>query len=472
MKNIFRIAISALLLMNVFGICNVCAGGNEQIKKKIASRSDVASGYVDYLHAYEQDYYVAYDKKHKYALFDSNGHKLTDFEYDLIMEGAYLILVMKGNKKGVCSASGACIVPVKFDYISRYKETDMYEVKQGKHYGVYAVGKGLIVPCKYTGISIRNYYEGNIEVKRGKNYGIISTEGKVLVPCKYSLISASEADFEVKDHHGKYGVYHDGKLIVPVKYSYITVNNGWYSGRTKKDEYNESLFVKQNKKIYTSSVEIEMLRRYDKIERKGDWYSVLKNDVYGACDKNGKEIIAPYYDHIYGNNQYFYGRKNGYDALLNRDGKVLIGIDRKYTSISVNYRTGDIDVVRDGTKRVCSGTTYREISAPKEPEKKKPQPQTQPQQQVRQQTVTYPVYNTTPTQPQRDTRTYQTEYYQENCSHCYGSGRCMTCGGNGTYPNPYGTGYVACPNCDSHQNGRCKFCHGTGKVTKTRYVYK
>ena len=63
---------------------------------------------------------------------------------------------------------------------------------------------------------------------------------------------------------------------------------------------------------------------------------------------------------------------------------------------------------------------------------------------------------------------YVTETYQDNCPVCYGTGKCQNCYGRGTY-NDYTNTTRDCPSC---VNGNCSKCGGSGKVTKTRTVWK
>lgn len=57
-------------------------------------------------------------------------------------------------------------------------------------------------------------------------------------------------------------------------------------------------------------------------------------------------------------------------------------------------------------------------------------------------------------------------YVERDCPSCFGDGVCSTCNGKGYYSGSYGTGSILCPNCDHDHNGKCKMCHGTGKVTR------
>lgn len=50
------------------------------------------------------------------------------------------------------------------------------------------------------------------------------------------------------------------------------------------------------------------------------------------------------------------------------------------------------------------------------------------------------------------------------CTHCRGTGDCKTCEGKGFYYNPYDwSKKLLCPNCESNHNGKCAFCHGSGR---------
>lgn len=54
-------------------------------------------------------------------------------------------------------------------------------------------------------------------------------------------------------------------------------------------------------------------------------------------------------------------------------------------------------------------------------------------------------------------------YGQIDCTSCWGSGVCKTCGGNGYFYSG-STSPIPCPNCDYDHNGRCRVCHGKGTV--------
>lgn len=85
-------------------------------------------------------------------------------------------------------------------------------------------------------------------------------------------------------------------------------------------------------------------------------------------------------------------------------------------------------------------------------------------------TFTTPItYNTAPTTTSYSSGTSSsyssgsassTSSSGRSCGVCYGSGKCRTCNGNGTYWDSLNGNRKKCPNCS---NGLCTSCGGTGK---------
>lgn len=59
----------------------------------------------------------------------------------------------------------------------------------------------------------------------------------------------------------------------------------------------------------------------------------------------------------------------------------------------------------------------------------------------------------------------------ETCSHCWGSGTCQQCVGKGWYYESFTSNVIECSTCDHNHNGKCRWCHGTGTVTKSSWEY-
>ncbi len=66
----------------------------------------------------------------------------------------------------------------------------------------------------------------------------------------------------------------------------------------------------------------------------------------------------------------------------------------------------------------------------------------------------------------------QTRTTVSDCSVCHGTGDCNTCGGDGWMDDMFGLGDLKCTTCFNINKGKCKFCGGTGKNSKTKVVYE
>lgn len=75
----------------------------------------------------------------------------------------------------------------------------------------------------------------------------------------------------------------------------------------------------------------------------------------------------------------------------------------------------------------------------------------------------------TPTMPSPGRNSNNYRRPERNCEHCFGTGTCNSCNGNGIiYNSPYSYGLdpIVCPNCLSKTGsgrGKCQWCRGTGK---------
>lgn len=72
----------------------------------------------------------------------------------------------------------------------------------------------------------------------------------------------------------------------------------------------------------------------------------------------------------------------------------------------------------------------------------------------------------TPSTPSSPSRTQNGGRKTRECEHCFGSGVCQTCNGDGIAYGGYGLDPHVCANCLSKNppgRGKCKWCHGTGR---------
>ena len=223
--------------------------------------------------------------------------------------------------------------------------------------------------------------------------------------------------------------------------------------------------------------------------------SLKYKSQYGMYDFSGEEILAPEFEDCdYLGKDLFGFKMNGCWGVMDRSGKIIIPLSRHYTSIkysrTLKMFTFEKETATEYFKGECDANGVQK-SIEKTGTKSKPQTQateTKPKQETKTNQGTTPTPQPMPTPnygnvgyggygnggnyggnaSSSQQHGYVTETYQDNCPVCYGTGKCSNCHGHGTY-NDYTNTTRDCPSC---VGGRCSTCGGSGKVTKTRTVWK
>lgn len=197
------------------------------------------------------------------------------------------------KKKGVVDRYGNVIIEAdKYDYISKDKETNNYDVTRGKYYGVLSPqGKVIIEADKYEYVYYSKFVNNKYEVKKGEYRGLIDLTGKVLV-------EADEYTHIYWDSYSKMYSVKKGELCGLLDSTFRVL--------IKANKYN---YVGWNKEL--------------KI------YNVKKGEFGGVLDSTGKEILAP--DKYTGADYYykdslFYVRQNDKVGILDYKQRVLVDL--------------------------------------------------------------------------------------------------------------------------------------------------
>ena len=313
------------------------------------------------------------------------------------------------------------------------------------------------------------------------------------VPSGYTIVKTHNDDitwYEVRDSRGDLGAVYNGKVICTptpvweaVSYScgyfliyssywrvydrngnqvtdklfddYVEIGSKLYLFKAYDGYYNESL-----KKISDNSNAYYMDENLKQIN--GIWYLKLReNRKYGIKDlTNDEEIIAPDFDDCdcMGGDLFSF-KMNGYWGVLNRQGKVIIPLDRHYTSIAYSRTLKTFSFTKETEtayyKGECNASGVQ-TSIEKTGTKSKPKQQTQQPkqetkpQQPRQETVTPTPQPQPQPQPEPVRQPQPFQVWQ----------RCFLCGGSGQCPSCFGSGYAA------NGKDRCINCNGTGKCSQ------
>ena len=315
------------------------------------------------------------EKNGKYGLIDFSGKKVLNTEYDNIkgfsgIEG--LFQVEKDSKVGVANLKGTVIVKPEYDTVT----SDNYFNDDMKH--------GYIV---------------GIKNEDGYKYGYINYKGKLIVKEEYNDISrisdinTKEGIFLIAAKNGQYGVIKNKKNIIDNEYQSIEydkttkvfiVQRGKNYGvadlsgnilisteNTKIEAKGEYLYVEKNniREVYDSNgnkVDIEFNKSI--IPTSNENYKITitsqeNGNYYGVIDNNNKQIIDSEYIYIeYAFDQYFIAcGRNGKLGVIDSNGKNIIEL--KYDLVqkiqgknmiqSLLTDTNTTEVYSENMKKIC-----------------------------------------------------------------------------------------------------------------------
>lgn len=148
-----------------------------------------------------------------------------DFEIDFKLG---LIFIKKSGRYGVANMEGNRILSINYDEILplEIKKAKILVIFREGKWGVYKLGKGLVIPCQLSMIEIRPNY---IECFVGEKMGIYDFDGNQIIPIKYLLIKEYGGKvFKVAMKKGKkyvYGAFDlNGKMILSCQYYRVDVD--------------------------------------------------------------------------------------------------------------------------------------------------------------------------------------------------------------------------------------------------------
>lgn len=211
----------------------------------------------------------------------------------------------KEKKWGVLDFKGDTLIPFIYDKMT----SAGMEVSNGETYlktqikkkvGLVGLRNNIVIPAIYDEITQFMYdYEMYMAflVKRDKKYGVFSLSGKEILPCEFNEIRAeyiggdnSEIRFIGVTPEAitprRFSNYNEIYYIYPLKaYNFISNNKAYRTNGAYLEQFDlETGLIEQMQDLSNASVE-------------GTEYNIsLRNGKFGACDREGKELIAAEYD--------------------------------------------------------------------------------------------------------------------------------------------------------------------------------
>ncbi|WP_207511998.1 WG repeat-containing protein [Longitalea luteola] len=185
---------------------------------------------------------VVVTKNNKKGLLTTEGTPVLAVEYDDIVDADRYLMIKKDSKYGVVNRSGAFLLPVEYEAMSRMYMADSYSTsyllatRNGKKGVVDAIsGKpriefvydDLIGYRKYSYSSTENFNNSIIAVRNGK-YGMIEINGNVLLPFNYDDLQYMNSFLVIAGKGGKYGVvdiYNHNNVVLPFEYQFVNCKN-------------------------------------------------------------------------------------------------------------------------------------------------------------------------------------------------------------------------------------------------------
>ncbi|MBD5327055.1 MAG: WG repeat-containing protein [Bacteroides sp.] len=339
---------------------------------------------------YKYDAVVPFDgnyakicKNQKWGYVNRSGTEVLKPEYQEITDFADGIArVMKGNKYGFINEKMEFIIPCKFTAVGAFNANDLIWVADGNQYGIYRKDGKVFIEPKFKKIGIFEPYErvfkksdfekssyvytshyrlnGSHHLLRKSSFDCTPfskiPENPVGFFCSNDIQTYNNAvitpEGQTLIQHNKYHAPFyptEGIMLVSKgnnKYNYIDlatdrwllskdVADGWaFNGDVAiikhkvGKTYKYQFIDKQGKPISDAT--------YDEIfPRVNNVYITLRNNRYGMCDANGKEIIVPSYKAIISTTgNYFAAQQNEGDLYGFLDNRGQWAIKPTYSTIA------------------------------------------------------------------------------------------------------------------------------------------
>lgn len=434
---------------------------------------------IEYTNPYRKEYYIQFTNKDHSGIHGIKGFGKTvaGMLNSYTIKGNYILYKRLGDHHNVIVRyDGTEIIDgyhsIKFD-------KDLIIVSTSEGTGLFSLsGNWIIKPIKnYYDYSVVNLNSNLFYLVKYKNssqyqYRLISPNGIDVLGREYDALEAYGSEYVKVKRNGFYGISTlEGKEIISTSRGYTNIGDFNSTNKTfaftKKgysgicNEQGEEISLNKlppvaddiiEKGDYASAVEL--------VNGNTKYWKVSKGGRYGLTDAKGKVIVPTEMEALESaGTGYLRYKLNGFWGLMNYAGKIIIDTDRGYTSIG-DFKTFNkrFPYTMTGYKGECD-INGRQISKIKVEtpsqqqvvEKKEDQPQRQDEKKI----IIEHKHDPVPMQ------------VWKQCTICYGSGKCQTCGGSGIYTGAAGNSTLCTFGCGG--SGKCSFCAGQGGHYEVEY---
>ena len=440
-------------------------------------------------------------KDGKRGLYSAEGKLIMPCEYDYISnpdeQGLYK--VEKDRKHGLYSAEGRLIIPCEYDLIC-LPDNGLYKVNKDGKLGLYSSEGKVLVPCEYESVLVKVGNEVKVKAGDGKwhSYDI---EKHVIVLSNSELYSKyfDEGHLLFKSKKWKKA---EVKYKLAAKYKQtFAVNYNIAVCLYNRNKYKEARKYFQASLRYNHGNEDEsaanrLIAKCDQaIQERNEAFAEFGMAVIGvaagvaAAALAGTPAATPSVGYTPSSS---YHTGDGPDAAIANANRIM---QQSEARMQYDMANAPRLLMQQTQQRMAAEEAAKEAQWRQMYEQYKLNPGymlnedgsilTWEQFKDRMRQIEAQAYmemqregnggggESSNTQGSERKQYFHTETTENECAHCSvpGNGKCATCGGDGWMDSGFGLG-VNTQKCSScyNQDGNCTWCHGTGKISKTKVV--
>ena len=311
--------------------------------------------------AKEDAIYFVLEVNDKYGVINKNGEVVIEPQYDSIKipnptKDTFICLSDANQDKWIAVDSNnnqkwtnyRSIDAISIRAITSLVpfEKSVLKYKENNHYGIMDFEGKKITDAIYEEIENVDYKEGYLKVKKEGKFGVITIKGNELIKPEYDEIS-SDGYYDEENKYKEAGFILRIKTDDGYKYGYAKTN-GKIMLDTVYNELARITEIENNKDMYfltslngkyglikNSKTIIENDFRSVNYDRTNNILIVQKDNIYGAYNLDGKNIIPIDYDTIIVGGEYINAYKGNDVIIFDKEG------DKVETSNSSKEKVSD-----------------------------------------------------------------------------------------------------------------------------------
>lgn len=266
---------------------------------------------------FDSDYkkgYITIDENKKYGLVSYAGSKILENKYEKIdaIYGENYFVIQENGKQTVINSSGKKVLEDGYDRISQINSDGVVFIK-GKEYGFMDYDGKVKIEPQYD--YLKEINTGILKAKKDGKYGLVDLSNKEKIKFNYK-------DINYETSTGFY-IAEDEKYNSEVINSDFKVELKGILSELNKDKGYMKLKIGDEYKYYNFKFEEKNIKD---VLSSNTLFVSKKDGKYGFVDKDGNVIVDNIYDEAQEQNSYGYAavKKDNLWGAINADGKEVV----------------------------------------------------------------------------------------------------------------------------------------------------